>query len=78
MYNTAYSSNLTAVPIYPSKTEYIDTNRYDTRIHYSDPKTNGEYVDSWLKFKPMNFIDVDTRFGEITDMKLFRDTLVFW
>jgi hypothetical protein len=41
----------------------IDTEKYDTRVHNSELKTNGEHIDSWLTFKSNNFLDVDSRFG---------------
>jgi DNA repair exonuclease SbcCD ATPase subunit len=44
----------------------------------SEEKKNGEYIDKWLKFKPANFLDVDTRYGEITALKLFKDKMIFW
>jgi len=25
-----------------------------------------------------NYLDVDTRYGEITDLRLFKNTLMFW
>ena len=52
--------------------------QFDTRIHYSNVKTNNEDVDSWTQFQSANYIDVDTRYGEITDLKLFKDKLIFW
>jgi hypothetical protein len=31
-----------------------------------------------LKFDDNNYIDVDSRFGQITNMRLFKDKLLFW
>lgn len=78
LYNTVYNATPDIVSwTTPEKLE----NKYDsfdTRIHYSNLKTNNELIDSWVQFAPANYIDVDSRFGEITDLKLFKDKLIFW
>ena len=78
MYNPAYNStpdiiSWTTPEALDSKIDY-----FDTRIHYSNPKINNEYIDSWIQFQSSNYIDVDSRYGEITDLKLFKDKLIFW
>jgi hypothetical protein len=78
LYNTAYGSEPTAIENVSLKHTEIDTNKYDTRVHHSELKTNGEHIDNWLNFRAMNFIDVDSRFGEITNMRLFKDRLLYW
>lgn len=77
MYNTAY--NITPDPIvYSPNDEEGKTTEYANRVHYSLPKTNNELIDSWTQFKIVSdFIDVDTRYGEITGLKLFKDKLIF-
>lgn len=52
--------------------------QFDTRCFYSNPKSNNEKSDSWLKFMPANFIDVDTRKGPITNLRTFNNQLMFW
>ena len=76
-YNTAYSAPMNAVM---HSAELIDhsSSQYDCRIHYSNPKLNNEIIDSWQTFAPANFLDVDTRFGEITGLRLFKDKLIYW
>lgn len=78
MYNTAYGCMPDAVSTSALSTSKIDTDQFDTRIHHSELKTNGEHIDNWLQFKPMNFIDVDSRFGSLTNLRLFKDKLLFW
>lgn len=56
----------------------IEDSKFDTRVFYSEVKKNNERIDNWLKFKPLNFLDVDSRFGQITNMRLFKDKLLFW
>ena len=78
VYNTAY--NQEAITVSKSSDEYvdIDADQYDTRIHHSKLKTNGEHIDSWLEFKTADYLDVDSRFGAITQLKLFKDRLMYW
>lgn len=76
-YNTAYSAPMNAV-MYAAELIDHSSSQYDCRIHYSDPKLNNEDIDSWQTFLPANFIDVDSRFGEITGLRLFKDKLIYW
>ena len=78
LYNTAYSSDPSIMPQTQAVYTDISDNDFDTRVHFSNVKTNGEHVDSWTRFKAANFTDVDTRYGQITDMRLFKERLVFW
>ena len=78
LYNPAYGQDSMTLPQSTSIYTDISDGHFDTRIHYSELKTNGEWIDSWTKFKAANFDDVDTRFGKITNMRLFKDKLVFW
>lgn len=77
-YNSGYSCSTNIIPRISDNSTAGETNIYDTRIFYSSEKKNNETIDSWLDIKQNNFLDVDTRFGEITDLKLFKDKLLFW
>ena len=55
----------------------IESN-YDTRVHHSNVKEKNEYIDNWLRYKPMNYIDCDSKYGQITQVDNFKDTLLFW
>lgn len=77
-YNTAYNQIPNVVTLSPAEYTDISSNKFDTRIHYSQLKTNGESIDNWLQFKALDFIDVDSKFGEITQMQLFKNKLIFW
>lgn len=78
LYNMAYSTELNLIPY--TKTEYTkyQSSEFDTRVLYSNQKENGELIDNWLQFKSANFIDVDTRYGKITNLRLFKDYLLYW
>lgn len=77
-YNLIYSDNGTSNDLYsPQSTTYLE-NTYSQRIHYSQLKTNGELLNSWNIFKPVDYIDVNPVYGELTDMLTAQDTLYFW
>lgn len=78
LYNTSYGAQPNAMTYSAIKYTDIDTSTCDTRVHHSQPKVNGEHIDNWLNFKTLDFLDVDSRFGEITNMRLFKDTMLYW
>ncbi|MEE3414046.1 MAG: hypothetical protein VZR53_01600 [Prevotella sp.] len=63
MYNTAYGQIPNVITYSTNSYNEISNFNWDTRIHNSDLKTNGETIDNWLVFKAMNYIDVDSRYG---------------
>lgn len=77
-YNDAYSAQPTLKQFVGKSIYDIDNLLTDTRIMASELKTNNEVTDSWTKFKVANYLDVDTRYGSINDMKLFHNYLLFW
>lgn len=77
-YNLIYSDNGTSNDLYsPQSTTYLQ-NTYTQRICYSQLKTNGELLNSWNIFKPVDYIDVNPIYGELTDLFTTQDTLYFW
>lgn len=77
-YNTAYSTFSKAKEYYPEPFDFEETEIYDTRITASDPKINGEYIDSWTKFKFNNYIDVDSKHNAITRILTFKNNLYYF
>ena len=80
VYNTVYSaSSLARMYSTIDYDIYTDSiNNKDYRCYYSAPKGNNELQDSWLKFQPNNYIDVDTRYGAITQLRTFHNSLIYW
>lgn len=79
-YNDVYSTNSTVRTLVgedQNNKDFYDTT-FDYRVFNSTAKSNDEAIDNWLKFSPADFIDVDTRFGEITGLRKFVNHLVFW
>lgn len=79
IYNTAYSSDYKA-NIYSSKSSLLekDINTFNYRCRYSNKKENGELRDSWVTFMAANYLDVNPDHGKITDLKAFRNNLIFF
>lgn len=77
-YNSIYSDNNTSCSMFNAQSLDTSINVYNQRIFYSNLKTNGENIDSWQIFKPINFIDCNSKFGPITDLYTFKDTLYMW
>lgn len=50
----------------------------DYRVYHSEKKSNNERIDNWLMYKPADYIDVDNRYGAITGLRKFNNSLVFW
>lgn len=77
LYNSVYSQDNT-IPFIAEPIVWTEENTYDSRILNSSVKINGELSDSWLKFRPNNFIDVDTKYGPIYNLKEFDNKLLYW
>lgn len=78
-YNAIYSDNNTSNNTYNVDDDKKDkVKQFKQRIFYSQLKTNGENIDNWQIFKASNFIDVDTKYGDITDLLTIKDALYFW
>lgn len=78
VYNTAYSQDNTVKSFIPRPLIYTEEYKFDTRIINSNSKINGEVIDSWLKFDTNDFIDVDSRYYQINNLKEFNNKLYFW
>lgn len=76
-YNTVYSTNSTA-RTFSAYNEDEDKEDFTYRCRYSNKKELNEPVDSWCKFMPANYLDVDSKFGEITQLRTFRNYLYYW
>ena len=77
-YNGAYSSQNGSRKYIPKSIYDRDDVVNDNRITASQVKSSGEVIDSWSKFKYANYIDVDSQYGPITNMHVFKDKLFFW
>lgn len=80
VFNTAYSSE-DKVRVH-SSFDYNNEDDFnksiDNRCMYSLLKESDEHIDSWTKFQSSNYLDVDSRYGQITGLSYYDNTLVFW
>lgn len=77
-YNDAYSVQPDA-QMFVSDSNYSIANlKSGCRIKSSEIKTSNEVTDSWTKFKVANYLDVETKYGDITNLKNFNNQLFFW
>ena len=74
-YNSVYSQPNSLHRFFPKPKDFQEVVEFPNRIYYSDKKVQGEAADSWMKFRPGNFMDVDTKYGKITALVTFRDNL---
>lgn len=77
-YNMVYSFNSISNDVYAAQSLESEPVTYKQRIVYSEPKINGSYVDSWGIFKPADYIDADSRYGELTNLYTVQDRLFYW
>ena len=77
-YNSAYSNTNGSKNYIPSSMYAKDNQINNNRITCSEIKTNNELNDSWTKFKFANYLDVDSKYGQITNLKNFNNNLFFF
>ena len=79
IYNTVYSSDY-KLQMNTIKLSLLnkDDSHFDYRCRYSNKKENGELQDSWTTFLAANYIDVSPDYGKITELKTFKNSLVFF
>lgn len=77
-YNPVYSTTSGSKQYIPKSIYHVDDMKNQTRIVASELKTNNEMTDSWAKFKFANYIDVDSQYGQVTNLKAFNNRLYYW
>ena len=78
-YNMIYSDNDASNDVFTLiSTDKNETNNFKQRTFYSEVKNNGEFIDNFLIYKAAAFIDVDSKYGEITNLMTDRNTLYYW
>ena len=78
-YNMIYSMNDQSNDVFSLiSTDKNETNNFPQRTYYSEPKINGEFIDNFNVFKAVSFIDVNSKYGEITNLLTNKNTLFYW
>jgi hypothetical protein len=65
-YNSAYSTESLSKIFLPKPFDYRRSKVNDVMVTSSERKFNGEYSDSWLKFKFNNYLELEGEYGAIT------------
>ena len=78
-YNMIYSDNDASNDVFTLiSTDKNETNQFKQRAYFSELKNNGEFIDNFLIFKALSFIDVDSKYGQITEMYTDKNILYYW
>jgi len=77
-YNSVYSKTDISKVYIMKPMDFNPSSNLYIRIYRSNRKINGENSDSWSKVLPNNFIDVDTKYGELVKLLNFNDRLMFF
>lgn len=77
-YNNVYSSQNGSKSFVPESIYNENNVTTSNRIYASEQKTNNEIFDNWTSFKVANYLDVDNKFGGITNLYSFLDRLYFF
>lgn len=77
-YNQVYSSETNFTKYFHKPLIFIPVNKNTNRIHASSPKILGELEDSWSNFPANQFLDVDGVYGEINNLCVIKNKLVFF
>lgn len=77
-YNNVYSQEGTANIGFEKPLNWTEYSVNPHKVSSSNKKTNGETNDSWLNFLTSNYIEVNSEYGEITNVILFKNKLLFF
>lgn len=77
-YNSVYSQIGSDRVYIAEPSNYSSNTKFPARVIKSELKTNGESTDSWTKFFPNNFKDVDGKFGDGIALYLMNNQLYFF
>lgn len=76
VYNTAYSRERDIEQFLPTPINTDIPEVFDTMTKFSDTKTDGEVIDSWLTYQTNNYNLADGRYGPVTDIINFGQKLI--
>lgn len=77
-YNPVYSNENKIKSFFPRPDPFTPNNEFDTRVHASEIKINGELIDNWGVFKPGEYWDVEGSYGPINSMTPLNAKMYFW
>jgi len=77
VYNTVFSQ-MPSYPYFFPQRDISKNYKYDSRIKFSLKKVAGELKDSWCNFRPGNYKDLDSIYGAINAMLIFKGRLIIF
>jgi hypothetical protein len=77
-YNNGYSTVNVQDQYVPLPYNYSTIAEFDSMIRFSLKKTNGEREDSFRKYLANNYIELDTTFGPVNNIRSKFNTLLYW
>lgn len=77
-YNNVYSSDNNSKIYIPKNNLSPNIFDYDVRVYRSEPKINGELIDSWSIIKQNNYIDIDSQYSKLYLLILLNNELLFF
>lgn len=77
-YNPVYSNPNNSKIFISKPLDFISNEILDTRVYRSEVKINGELTDSWTQFKADNFIDIESKYGELKILITNNNELLFY
>lgn len=78
LYNDAYSRENDVVTNTSDAGLSGSSSQFDTLILNSDKKFNGENIDSWTNFEYNNSLEVDSSYGPLNALKIYKNDLFFF
>jgi hypothetical protein len=78
LYNTIFNKPTNAINYFPKPQNYIPISKNDTLIKYSDKKINNEEIDSWIIFRPNNYNNLNSNYGQLNKLIQFQNYLFYF
>lgn len=76
-YATYHSNESNIIKYHSKPLDFIETNKWINRVHYSEIKHNNETKDNWQVYKTNNFYDVEGNYGSINALVAFKENLYY-
>jgi hypothetical protein len=78
IYDDVYHQQKSFKAFYPKPAIDIFTKHTTNRVWRSQGKIDGELIDSWRLFKPVDWIEVEGVYGPINKLAVLQDKLLFY
>jgi len=76
-YANYHSNESNVVKYFSEPLDFVESDKWINRVHYSEVKYNNETKDSWQVYKTNNFYDVEGNYGSINALVAFKENLYY-